>query len=199
MAFQPPQRQSTLGPIGYSNTVTSFRDKFFGVRQNRFMVRPAWPQQLSNIPITEEITQVYVKAADIPEASVGIITVPWMGRAIKFSGERTYVDWAIQIYESNSQANDLRRAFEQWLEIMDSREAHNISYDVTADWEVWYNDVTSNDKVTNPAGFTRGIVLRSCFPVNVGTLSMDYDIADSFAVFPVTMAYDYWEPLGELR
>lgn len=185
-------------PIKYTNTVSSFRDKFFGVRQNRFMVRPSWPQQLSGIQIKEDITQIYVKAADIPEASVGIITVPWMGRAIKFSGERTYVDWAIQIYESNSQANDLRRAFEQWLEVMDKRNEHTISYDVTADWEVWYNDVTSNDKVTNPSGFTRGIKLKKCFPVNVGTLSMDYDIADSFAVFPVTMAYDYWEPLGEL-
>lgn len=184
-------------PIKSNLTIDKFRSNFFGVRQNRFMIVPDWPSGLTTKP-DQTITSIYVKAADIPEASIGIITVPWMGRAIKFSGERTYVDWAIQIYESNASANDLRKAFEEWLELMDTRVTHNISYDVTKDWQVWYNDVTANDKVTNPSGFTRGIRLKNCFPVNVGTLSMDYDIADSFAVFPVTLAFDYWEPLGEL-
>ena len=82
------------------------------------------------------------------------------------------------------------------MEAMDNRNTHNISYNITANWEVWYNDVTNT--TTNPDGFTRGIRLMNCFPINIGTLQMDYDLADSFSVFPVTLGFDYWVPLGEL-
>ena len=180
----------------YTNDIDKFRKNFFGVRSNRFMVIPDWPGAVTTRP-QQEVTEIYVKAADIPEASIGVITVPWMGRAIKFSGERTYVDWAIQIYESNAPANDLRKAFEEWMELMDSRKEHKISYDVATSWQVWYSDITPNQKTSTPS-FARGIELVNCFPVNVGTLSMDYAVADAFSVFPVTLAFDYWRPLGDL-
>ena len=98
---------------------------------------------------------------------------------------------------SNAPANDLRKAFEEWMELMDTRVGHKISYDVATDWQVWYSDITPNEKTSTPE-FKRGIKLKHCFPVNVGTLSMDYDVADAFSVFPVTLAFDYWEPLGDL-
>lgn len=179
----------------YNNTVETFRSNFFGVRQNRFMVIPSYPQGIRGP--SSDITQIIVKAADIPEASIGVINVPWMGRTIKFSGERTYSEWSIQIYESNQSVNDLRKVFEDWMDLMDQRTTHKISYDVAADWEVWYNDVVSGQKTTSTS-FTRGVRLVKCFPINVGALNMDYDVADSFAIFPVTLAFDYWEPLGEL-
>ena len=193
------------------NTLKTFRDNFKGVRQNRFLVKVKWPTLgtggansgggggIVGGSENPNETSIYIKAADIPESSIGVITVPWMGRAIKFSGERTYVDWSIQIYESNNSMADLRRNFEIWMEAMDNRNTHNISYNVTADWEVWYNDVKQNDTVTNPAGFTRGIKLKNCFPINIGTLQMDYDLADSFSVFPVTLGFDYWVPLEDLQ
>lgn len=198
-------------PVKQPNTLKIFRDNFKGVRQNRFLVKVKWPtiglggaisgagNSIVDGSENPNETSIYIKAADIPESSIGVITVPWMGRAIKFSGERTYVDWSIQIYESNNSVADLRRNFEIWMEAMDNRNTHNISYNVTADWEVWYNDVNQNDTVTNPAGFTRGIKLKNCFPVNIGTLQMDYDLADSFSVFPVTLGFDYWVPLEQLQ
>jgi len=190
------------------NTLAKFRAGFKGVRQNRFLVKASWPVHSANsksgtpgakIVAGEDSVQktsILIKAADIPESSIGVITVPWMGRAIKFSGERTYVDWSIQIYESNESIADLRRNFEIWMEAMDTRNTHNISYNITADWEVWYNDVA--DTTTNSKGFTRGIKLMNCFPINIGTLQMDYDLADSFSVFPVTLGFDYWVPLEDL-
>ena len=183
------------------NTLSSFRAGFKGVRQNRFLVKVKWPvdgdgKQIVTASEDPIETSILIKAADIPEASIGVITVPWMGRAIKFSGERTYVDWSIQIYESNNRIADLRKNFEIWMEAMDNRNTHNISYNITANWEVWYNDVTNT--TTNPDGFTRGIRLMNCFPINIGTLQMDYDLADSFSVFPVTLGFDYWVPLGDL-
>jgi hypothetical protein len=183
------------------NTLSSFRANFKGVRQNRFLVKVKWPvdgdgKQIVTASEDPTETSILIKAADIPESSIGVITVPWMGRAIKFSGERTYVDWSIQIYESNNRITDLRKNFEIWMEAMDNRNTHNISYNITANWEVWYNDVTNT--TTNPDGFTRGIRLMNCFPINIGTLQMDYDLADSFSVFPVTLGFDYWVPLGDL-
>ena len=114
-------------PVEQPNSLKTFRANFKGVRQNRFLVKVKWPvigTGGANSGAGKNIvggsedpteTSILIKAADIPESSIGVITVPWMGRAIKFSGERTYVDWSIQIYESNYSSADLRRNFEIWM------------------------------------------------------------------------------------
>jgi len=175
-------------------TVSQFRSLFKGVRSNRFRVIVNWPDRLRNKP-SQEKSEVYIKAADIPEASIGQINVPWMGRSIKFSGERSYSDWAIQVYESNENQFDVRGAMEEWMELMDGRDLHNIDYNVTSGvWEIHYADSPSGS-TTADKKFRRGIRLWNCFPINVGALQMDYDVNDAFALFPVTLAFDYWEPI----
>jgi hypothetical protein len=178
-------------------TLQDFRDNFFGVRPNRFLIVGGFPEGVTQI--TPEDLRIYVKAADAPGSTIGTINVAWQGRIVKFAGERVYADWAINVYESNAPAKDVRAAFEEWMELLDGRNTHQINYNVATDWVVYYSDISPNETFSNlptqdVGTFNKAIKLKNCFPVDIGPVTLNYDMADSFSEFTVQIAYDYWEP-----
>lgn len=178
-------------------TLNEFRNRFFGVRPNRFMVETTWPTGVVS-PNLEDLN-IYVKAADLPGTTVGQINVAWQGRVVKFAGERVYADWAINVYDCNIPAKDLREGFERWMEAMSGRNTHQINYNLVSDWIVRYSDVVSGTTQTpentqSPNNFNKSVRLKNCFPVDLGPVTLNYDLADSFSEFTVQIAYDYWEP-----
>lgn len=182
------------------NTLNNFRNGFKGVRPNRFLVEAAFPQALGIAQPTNQKSWIYVKAADLPGSTIGTIPVAWMGRVVKFSGERMYADWAINCYESNVPAEDLRDAFERWIEAMDGRNSHKIQYNLTENWVVRYDDMVGTGSIgstvagsQDPSNFFKVVRLKNCFPTDIGSVTLNYDLSDSFSEFTVTMAYDYWE------
>jgi hypothetical protein len=182
------------------NTLNNFRNGFKGVRPNRFLVEAAFPAIINPAPDNSK-SWIYVKAADLPGSTIGTIPVAWMGRVVKFSGERMYADWSINCYESNVPADDLRDAFERWIEAMDGRNSHVIEYNLTEDWVVRWSDIIPGDTLSASDGassqdaafFNKSVRLKNCFPTDVGSVTLNYDLSDSFSEFTVTMAYDYWE------
>lgn len=172
--------------------INSFRGDFKGLRPNRFTVNGAFPTAVSTQPTRFDI---YCKATQMPGSSIGVIPVPWMGRVVKFSGERTYADWTIQVYESSIESQDLRKAMEEWIELMDGRETHQVNYDVTATWEIYYDDFAGDSQSTigNPIQSSpKTLHLVNCFPVDISPVDLSYDSVDTFSEFTLTMAYDYW-------
>ncbi len=101
-------------------TLNEFRTQFVGVRQNRFKVSCQFPGS-SVAPATFEF---YCKAATIPGSAIGVIPVGYKGRPVKYSGERTYADWLVQIYDSPRQ--DIRGDIEAWIERMNGRNTPQI-------------------------------------------------------------------------
>jgi hypothetical protein len=181
-------------------TLNDFRNNFFGVRPNRFLVIGTFPDAVTQI--APEDLRIYVKAADLPGSTIGAINVAWQGRVVKFAGERVYADWAINVYESNAPAKDLRKAFEEWMEILSGRNTNQIDYNVATDWTVYYSDIVPNDtnspeNTQDVGNFNKAIKLKNCFPVDLGPVTLNYDLADSFSEFTVQIAYDYWEPILE--
>ena len=183
-----------------ATSITDFRGAFNGVRPNRFSISGSFPQDLqSSIPFTR--FDVYCKATQLPGSSIGVIPVPWMGRVTKFSGERTYADWTIQVYDSSSSSEDLRSAFELWIEYMDGRDNHIIRYNQTAIWKVFFQDITnavSTQGNPDASGAKKTVSLVNCFPVDISPIDLSYDLVDTFAEFTVTLAYDYWT-FGEVQ
>lgn len=181
-------------------TLNDFRNRFFGVRPNRFLIEAQWPTGGElDAPDLSDIN-IYVKAADLPGTTVGQISVAWQGRVIKFAGERVYADWAINVYDCNIPSKDLRSGFERWMEAMSGRNTHQINYDLTSDWIVRYSDITPGGTSTpentqSPGNFNKSVRLKNCFPVDLGPITLNYDLADSFSEFTVQIAYDFWEPI----
>lgn len=171
-------------------SINQFRQNFFGIRPNRFKVSGKFPFGPS-----VENTEFYIKAADLPGSSVGTIPVAWQGRVIKFSGERVYGDWAISVYDSSNPQDAIRGKFEQWMDLMDSRDAHKINYNYVSatDWIVEYDDIVGG---TSESGtrYKKAIRLRNCWPTELGPVQLNYDLADTFSEFTVQLAFDFWEP-----
>jgi|LauGreDrversion4_2_1035121.scaffolds.fasta_scaffold267156_2 hypothetical protein len=178
-------------------TLNEFRSNFFGVRPNRFLVETSWPNGVDSPDLTNLF--IYVKGADLPGSTIGTINIAWQGRVVKFSGERTYADWVISVYDSNVPSKDLRTGFERWVEAMDGRNTHAINYNLTSDWIIRYSDVVIGDQYTelptqSPSNFNKAVRLKNCFPTDIGPVTLNYDVADTFSEFTVQLAYDYWEP-----
>ena len=171
--------------------LTEFRKEFYGVRPNRFLIEGFTPT--NEAYSLAEDTWIYVKAADLPGSNIGAIGVNWQGRAVKFSGERVYSDWVIQVYDSNVSGPLLREAFEAWIDAMDQRDTHSINYNLVADWTIKYSDLVSTSTPGDGQRFTKAVKLKNCFPTDLGSINLNYDAMDSFAEFQVQMAYDYWE------
>jgi hypothetical protein len=170
--------------------INAFRTGFSGTRPNRFRVDIFGPGgNLNNL-------EIYVKATSAPGSSIGVIPTPWMGRVIKFSGERTYADWTIQVYDSSVSSENLRNYFEEWIEIMDGRDTHNINYKKTGTAEVKWNDIASSTGVgvhDSQTNFNSVMTLVNCFPIDISAMELSYDAVDTFAEFTITLAYDYHE------
>jgi hypothetical protein len=178
-------------------TLNEFRNNFFGVRPNRFLVEGQWPDGVESPNLSD--IYIYVKAADLPGSSIGAIPIAWQGRIVKFAGERQYGDWAISVYDSNTPSKDLRSGFERWIEAMGGRNTNQINYNLVTDWVIRYSDLIPGTSSTptetqQPENFTKAIKLKNCFPVDIGAITLNYDLQDSFSEFTVQIAYDYWEP-----
>lgn len=184
--------------------VNNFRQNFFGHRPNRFTVNGSFPTGvLQDNTSTAAPTaanagglqfDIYCKATSIPGSSIGVIPVAWQGRIVKFSGERTYADWSIQIYDSSIASQKLRILFEEWINKMNHRDQHILDYSLTSDWTVSFNDVVRSVGASPQNGHTERYIMRNCFPIDISPMDMSYDMTDTFAELTVTMAYDFWEP-----
>lgn len=53
-----------------------------------------------------------VRATTIPEATLGVIEVPYFGRKIRLAGDRTYGTWTVQVL--NDEDFLIRNALEEW-------------------------------------------------------------------------------------
>lgn len=184
------------------NSLSEFRNNFFGVRQNRFMVNFTFPQGVATGLDLDGIQTVYCKATQSPPSAIGVIPVMWQGRPVKFSGERAYGDWSLVIYEAAGRktSHNIKAAFERWVNAMDERNNHEIAHNVVTNWDLYYDDIQANATKTgspgqSPANYSKHIKLLNCFPTEISPVDLSYDSENSFIEFTVTMAFDYWEPI----
>ena len=142
---------------------------------------------------------IYCKATVVPGSSIGVIPTPWMGRVVKFSGERTYADWTVQVYDASVSASDSRTFFEKWIDAMDTRDTHNIAYKHVGSASVHWDDIlsTTGVGVHNDQKFQKSVTMVNLFPIDISAMELSYDAVDTFAEYTITFAYDYWVPTAE--
>lgn len=196
-----------------ATNLTNFRGGFKGTRPNRFLVSGSFPSSATGTapqstgsqqqpPASSDNFDIYVKATQLPGSSIGLIPVAWQGRVVKFSGERTYSDWSIQVYDSSiSGQTDIRSKFEKWINQMNHRDVHSMNYNLTSDWTVAHVDNPgqthskghSDSPNNGQTGHSRQIKLYRCFPIDLSPIDLSYDLTDTFSEFTVTLAFDYWD------
>jgi len=126
------------------------------------------------------------KASSLPNATLGVMPVPYMGREIKYAGDRTYEDWEITVYQANDA--DIRKRIDAW---MVQALGHESNIGATG-WNEYKSDLTVGqlDRRDRPIIVYR---LVGCFPIAISPLELDWGTNDTPADFNVTFAYDYYE------
>lgn len=135
------------------------------------------------------------KSASIPSSTFGLIEVPYMGRKIKFNGDRNYQDWNTtvivdnqwqtykNIYNWHVRMNDPRN------NIADSPNMHRASngningHKGTAVIRTYAQDGSVNFAMK----------LDGFFPYDLQQLDMSWDSTDQTTDLNVTWAYDFAE------
>ncbi len=186
----------------FNNTVNDFRNKFKGTRSNRFIITPGKPPDgivpipNSLIPKVEHF-KLYAKATSYPGSAIGMIPVSYQGRVVKYSGERQFTEWSIQVYDSSSVSSvNLRKYFENWITLGDHPENHTQQYNIASKtpWQVAFDDINDTTKGGNTATYKKRLFLFNCWPIDISAIDLNYEAADSFAEFTLTLAYDFHKP-----
>ena len=152
--------------------------------------------------LTEKSTFL-VKAATLPGSQIGMIEVPFRGRRLKVSGDRTFSDWQTTIF--NDSDYRLRNAIEKWAETI---QYHNFA--------IGHNQIDSGitDAVNGEesagymgTGFVRQLdrqgrqlkmyKFAGIWPVTIDDISLDFGINDTIEEYGVTWAVQYWHANNE--
>lgn len=130
------------------------------------------------------------KGGSLPSATLGIMPVPYMGREIKYAGDRVYDDWDVTVYQ-DGQSGRIRRAIDTWMRVALEHDANTGATD---------NALYKKPMVVtqlNRQGLPLIIyVLHGCFPTSLGQLDLEWGTNDTPAEFPVTFAYDWHQIVG---
>jgi len=128
----------------------------------------------------------FVKAAQIPASTIGMIEVPYKGRKIKRPGDRTFAEWTVTVLASDD--FPIRTAFNQWMNDINSHieVTQNPTLPQGVEWTV--SSLKPDGTVQGNGSYT----FINVFPTEVGAIDLNYDTVDTIAEFPVTLQYDFW-------
>lgn len=161
--------------------VTEFLGQFDGgARPNRYKVSINTPAVVPTGPVNN--VEFFCRSTSIPAATIGVARVSYFGREIKVTGDRTYDDWTITLY--NSADWQLRGFFEEWMEKMLNTQTNITSsleestYMVTASVQ----QLSRNDVAVATYKFS------NIFPISVSDIALAFDSNDQVEEYTVTFA-----------
>lgn len=174
-----------------------------GARPNRFRVDIV---ELPNIVAASEFGgqnapnfYFYCKAASLPDVSVGVVEVPFMGRKFKVHGDRTFNEWTITIF--NEEGNSTRRFFENWMHQINRHVSNIRTLPINGPYEKnspAKESYYATFKVTQLRvdGYTssdlQSYFFYYSFPSAISAIDLAFDSNDTVEEFTVTMQYSYW-------
>jgi len=134
-------------------------------------------------------TSFMVQAAQIPEATLGVATVNYFGRQIKYAGNRTFADWTVTVI--NDEDFLIRDGMERWSNAINGLQT-NIRSAALAQAAQYKTSatVTQFAKTGQPI---RTYSFVGLFPLTVGAIALDWGTNDAVETFDVTFSYDFWE------
>lgn len=131
------------------------------------------------------------RAASLPAGVVNVVEVMTPGgRKLKLSGERTFENWSITVY--NDTDMKMRTRFESWQQVCAGYNTpfafDTISqYASAQQWKV--------DQLDRSGGVMRTYQFFDVWPVNLAAIDLSFDEQSSIEEFTVEMAFSYYVPL----
>lgn len=143
-----------------------------------------------NNPIDEttvEPSQFLIKTAELPGSTITPIIIPFRGRQLKISGDRTFDPWTVTVINDNDFT--IRKVMEDWMAKMNNHEDNegaNTGY--FADMSVAQLDRGGNELAKYN--------LVGAWPSDLGPISVSFDNENQIEEYQVTFQYQYWTREG---
>ncbi len=183
-------------------TITGFKSKLTGGggRPNLFEVELAFPDALGIDNDVKEKSRFLVKAAALPASNITPINIPFRGRNLKISGDRTFDPWTVTVI--NDVDFGVRTAFERWMNLINKHEDNAGLTDPTSYQKDVFVRQLGRSQVGGvvPATDTNVPVLKAykfygVFPTNVSDIALSYDSSDVIEEFSVDLQVQWWDAL----
>ena len=139
-------------------------------------------------PGNQKLTMM-AKSAQLPGSTLGMVPLYYMGRELKFAGNRTFTDWTVTII--NDEDFLVRNALEQWMNTINANVGNNRNPAALSNLNYQVDGQVTQYGKTNTALKTYNII--GLFPIDVSPIDLDWGSNDSIEEFTVTFAYQWWE------
>lgn len=127
------------------------------------------------------------KATALPEATIGIAPVPYMGREIKLAGNRTFADWNCTVYMDTDY--DTKNRLEEW---MDKINSHEGNVGVTNIMDYFANAVI--EQIDRDGSVIKTIEVQNIWPTVMAEVAMDWSANDAIAEQEITFCIGtFWK------
>ena len=133
-----------------------------------------------------ELTSFMCRAAALPASTIEVVSVPFRGRILKVSGDRTFESWQVTVL--NDTDFTVRDSMERW---MNGINGHSANTGVTN--PVDYQTDLIVDQLDRDESVIKRYNIRGAFPSTMGAIELSYDGASEIETFTVDFSYQYWE------
>lgn len=184
-------------------TITNFKSRLNGggARANLFEVELYFPTglEIANTGVDGDLYRFMVKGAELPGSTVSAISVPFRGRQLKVSGDRTFAPWTITVI--NDTDFTIRNSFEKWMNFM-NRNDDNAGVITPTQYQtelyVYQLGRGAVDSSSIPETGTQIPIYKSykfygAFPTDITPIALSYDSVDTIEEFSVTFEYQWWD------
>ncbi len=170
-----------------SFNVTDFNNQYTGdyARQNLFLVDI---DKITAIAGGNPGGGMFVKAGSLPEATVGMVEVPYQNRKLKIPGDRTFADWTATILQDEGYV--LRTALLNWQAAISGFSSFSSTAGVSTSHkqiliQPWNRNGTKSGHKANVYGW----------PSSVGSVELSWESADAIQEYTVTFTIS-WDDGG---
>ena len=130
------------------------------------------------------------KSAQIPGETIGVVTVPYFGREVKFAGNRTFADWTVTII--NDEDFKIRKGFESWMERINSHvdNVRQSGFTTPASYVGQATVIQYKKDSTSPSDLQYNF--KDIFCTDISAIDLDWGSNDAIEEFTVNFSYSYW-------
>lgn len=133
-----------------------------------------------------ELTSFMCEAAQLPGSTTGLIEVPFRGRRLKLSGDRTFEPWTVTIINDTNMV--IRDSMERWMNGINSHTTNTGIAD-----PLLYEADLKVEQIDKAGDTIKTYVLRGCFPTAVSPIDLSYGAENEIERFTVEFQMQYWE------
>jgi len=154
-----------------------------GARPNLFKATINFPAYANG---DVELTSFLCEAAQLPGSIMTQIDVPFRGRILKISGDRTFDVWTPTIINDTDFA--VRNAMERWMNGINAHQANTgLTSPVDYQADLIVEQLDRDESVLKTYNF------RGCFPTSLSPIDLSYGTTNEIERFTVEFQVQYWE------